>query len=1012
MKSRFNATTSAAILLSFLLAVTVCSGAEPTWTDYWNGLAELQQDIGGIGASFGFHFPSILYEGNEIWAYYIKGYESGGQAMFATGRARSTNGVNWTDGGIVLDIGGTWQWVFQSEGAGIGIGHQIGRADGDGWSANVAQDNEGYLCYGPYTTAVAAGKNCASFKLMIDSNSGTDTAVTLDVYDATAGQILASKAVKKSEFSALMTYQVFNLNFTSTAGNQLEFRTYWHKKAYVKQDLAAISQGHYPFWDARMASFPGIWKDNGVYYLVYEGSGGSGWPGDIGLATSTDGRNFLKHPNNPILKHNTTGWEKANIGTPSLYKEGSTWYLFYHGFDSTDCRIGVATGTSLTSLSKYSGNPIINTTTGAWDAGTTGRRSMIRKEGSYYYLAYEVSTDQPYGTAKWSSGIARSTNLLSWTKYSGNPVVPQTTSGFGNDGPEIMQIGGVNYLYVRSGEPGLGPTVRHRLKWKPALLPAAPSNSGCTNVAPASIRWTWKDNSNNETGFKVFADPGAGPPSTQRTTTSANATYWDYTGLTGNTRYCFQVSATNSYGDSTKTLTFTRYSLASPPSIGNNVVSNKTPGTWYPTGTTFVFSNPAGFGIGTHGGNQYRVSKFTYAWNKNPIHSWTGAESTWNASTITLSPTAGDGPHYLHLRSWNGDNLANSTTLDYGPFNYDATAPTGSIVISGGAAYTTSTTVSLTLSASDAASGVSQMRFSNDNTTWSDFEPYSTTKSWQLTANDCTKTVYVQYQDTAGNTSANYSDIIILDTTLPSTVASPEGGVYSGSRNISLTASEPVTIYYTTTGSEPTTGSSVYSAPILAANDMTLRYFAVDAAGNAEAPKKQQDYNILIADGSIAEAKAQANNEPVSLGNKALYLKWNDFAYIQEQDRTSGVRVQGVLNGFEGDLVCLTGVMRTTAHGERYVELTAMTPGDAFTVKPLGINNRDLCGDLLTGLCVTAWGIVKEGSVTGNSFVITDGSGSTGIKVVTKGAPEVNPGEFVTVTGAAGYDGARMIYRK
>jgi hypothetical protein len=213
------------------------------------------------------------------------------------------------------------------------------------------------------------------------------------------------------------------------------------------------TNGTLPAWDDRLTSFPGVWKDGNIWYLVYEGAAeDASSPGDIGLATSTDGKHFVKHPNNPILRHYPSGWERANIGTPSLYKEKGIWYLFYHGYDANVCQIGVASGTSLTNLTKSAANPILPVTAGtaAWDTGTIGRRTAIAKEGGYYYFAFEGSTPQPYNLAKWSSGQARSTNLLSaWTKCPLNPMIPQTPGGMGNDGPELLRLGGTWYLYVR-----------------------------------------------------------------------------------------------------------------------------------------------------------------------------------------------------------------------------------------------------------------------------------------------------------------------------------------------------------------------------------------------------------------------------------------------------------------------------------------------------------------------------------------------------------------------------------
>ena len=55
---------------------------------------------------------------------------------------------------------------------------------------------------------------------------------------------------------------------------------------------------------------------------------------------------------------------------------------------------------------------------------------------------------------------------------------------------------------------------------------------------------------------------------------------------------------------------------------------------------------------------------------------------------------------------------------------------------------------------------------------------------------------------------------------------------------------------------------------------------------------------------------------------------------------------------------------------------------------------------------------MKAGSVTGNSFVMSDGFSGVGIKVVTAGAPGVSANEYVTILGAAGFDGTRVIYKK
>lgn len=107
---------------------------------------------------------------------------------------------------------------------------------------------------------------------------------------------------------------------------------------------------------------------------------------------------------------------------------------------------------------------------------------------------------------------------------------------------------------------------------------------------------------------------------------------------------------------------------------------------------------------------------------------------------------------------------------------YDKTAPTGtSVLIAGGAAYATSQTVTLTVAATDAIAGVSQMQFSNDGVSYSTPQAYAANPTWTLSAGDGTKTVRAKFFDANGNPSAPVYDTIILDTTGPiADIVTPE----------------------------------------------------------------------------------------------------------------------------------------------------------------------------------------------------------------------------------------------
>jgi hypothetical protein len=417
---------------------------------------------GPLGWS-GFHFPSTWWQDGTLMAFYIANQVVDDVGRSATGLATSTDGVTFIDEGVVLDIGGAaeWQWYADSD-----FLHEVGRAEAGGWSANVADDGPGYLTYGPYDDTLPGGPMTARFSLLVDDNSFDDLRVVgLDAFAAAPHGLLAQRDVTRTEFAAPWALQDQTLELMNVAGAPLELRTWYHDVSYLRLMQVTLAQGHAPWPDDRLASFPGVWFDGSEWTMAYEAAGTDpSWPGDIGLATSADGRSWVRAATNPILVHEGGGWESVNIGTPSLWYEDGTWYLFYHGFDGSDVRIGVATGPSLDALTRHPGNPILDTVESTWSSGTVGARS-IRREGDTYYMAFEGSTDPPFDEASWSTGLARSTDLLTWEVFPLNPILPTTSASFGYDGPEWLETpDGALHLLFR--HPDIGNyTWRATLTW-------------------------------------------------------------------------------------------------------------------------------------------------------------------------------------------------------------------------------------------------------------------------------------------------------------------------------------------------------------------------------------------------------------------------------------------------------------------------------------------------------------------------------------------------------------------
>jgi len=219
-------------------------------------------------------------------------------------------------------------------------------------------------------------------------------------------------------------------------------------------------------------------------------------------------------------------------------------------------------------------------------------------------------------------------------------------------------------------------------------------------------------------------------------------------------------------------------------SISDTIILDTT----LPTGTISInngaqYTNSTSVTLNLSASDSSGVSKMRFS---NDGTSWSGEENYATSKAWAL--ISGDGTRTVYVQY--KDNAGNWSGSISDTIILDTTAPTGTISINNGAQYTNSTSVTLTLSASDSGSGVSKMRFSNDGTSWSGEENYATSKAWALISGDGTRTVYVQYKDNAGNWSGSISDTIILDTTaLTGTISINNGAQYTNSTSVTLTLS-------------------------------------------------------------------------------------------------------------------------------------------------------------------------------------------------------------------------------
>jgi hypothetical protein len=144
--------------------------------------------------------------------------------------------------------------------------------------------------------------------------------------------------------------------------------------------------------------------------------------------------------------------------------------------------------------------------------------------------------------------------------------------------------------------------------------PAPPTTAAATALSATSVRVTWADASDNESGFRVLRGTGTSPSNYTQIGSDllSNATYFNDTTATANTTYVYRVTAFNDFGVSAPAQTAP---VTTPTASGANL-SGPSSAT---TGTPFTLSWTYSWGMFGSTAEGYQLQESTSSTFSSPV---------------------------------------------------------------------------------------------------------------------------------------------------------------------------------------------------------------------------------------------------------------------------------------------------------------------------------------------------------------------------------------------------------
>ncbi|MRG46988.1 T9SS type B sorting domain-containing protein [Chitinophaga sp. SYP-B3965] len=244
---------------------------------------------------------------------------------------------------------------------------------------------------------------------------------------------------------------------------------------------------------------------------------------------------------------------------------------------------------------------------------------------------------------------------------------------------------------------------------------------------------------------------------------------------------------------------------------------------------------------------------------------------------VTVNAGTGDGNLRLIVTGTGiSPGLINAPYTTGALYTIDKTAPTGTVSINSGAAYTNDPYVALSITKMD-TDPLLQMRFSFDNFNWGFYQTYIGLLNVTLPAGDGVKNVYVQLVDQALNV-LTVSDNIILDQTAPNTsFLSTPPAVSNGADLFDAASTESGSTFE---GSLDGAAFTPVSFPLplsgLTEGNHSFQVRATDAAGNTDLTPETYNWSVDLTIPVVVSVTAPSNGYYTETRDMDFHVNYNE----------------------------------------------------------------------------------------------------------------------------------------